>query len=450
VFGCEGHVLETCNTPVVQNTSTIAGIVETCHAFLQSHELIGEKWGKPFHFYFPSCDKYSMNQWLWDGSSHMISWSHLNVTNSILSMRTMLSMQQADGRCPEIILWGPSTVEGDALQLLMYSTLETVDLTQTPLIPFALRAIYNKTKDVSLLKEFLPKIVKYYDWWANTRAIDGDGLVSIIHGWESGLDASPLYDGPYGVTSPQPSYFELYPKFAELILAYHWEYGWNQTEILSRSRPPGPLNAYFIVQDVGVNAVYASGWGILSELAAYYDPVVSAYCKNKQQFVENTIVTKCWNSTLKRFISFYHDINGVRQEIDVEAVQSLLPIMIESITEEQQQSIINNQLLNPKKFWTNYPIPSVAADTPQFQPEFTVDLMWRGPTWPMMNWMVMEGLNRHGHFDVTKQLMDRWIALYQKSQVYEQYNPITGAPYGPVGLGMSSLIVDWIYRFGLI
>jgi len=68
----------------------------------------------------------------------------------------------------------------------------------------------------------------------------------------------------------------------------------------------------------------------------------------------------------------------------------------------------------------------------------------------MMNWMVMEGLNRHGHFDVAHQLMDRWIALYQKSQVYEQYNPITGAPYGPEGLGMSSLIVDWIYRFGLI
>jgi len=76
--------------------------------------------------------------------------------------------------------------------------------------------------------------------------------------------------------------------------------------------------------------------------------------------------------------------------------------------------------------------------------------MWRGPTWPILNWFVMEGLHKHQIFDTLDALMDRWIALYQKSQVYEQYNPITGAPYGPAGLGMSSLIVDWIYRFGLI
>ena len=31
-------------------------------------------------------------------------------------------------------------------------------------------------------------------WWADSRDVDGNGLVSIIHGWESGMDASPAYD----------------------------------------------------------------------------------------------------------------------------------------------------------------------------------------------------------------------------------------------------------------
>ena len=34
-------------------------------------------------------------------------WSHRNVSNAIADMRTMLQMQQPDGRIPEIIFWGP-------------------------------------------------------------------------------------------------------------------------------------------------------------------------------------------------------------------------------------------------------------------------------------------------------------------------------------------------------
>jgi hypothetical protein len=30
------------------------------------------------------------------------------------------------------------------------------------------------------------------------------------------------------------------------------------------------------------------------------------------------------------------------------------------------------------------------------------------------------------------------------------YDPITGAPYGQEGLGMSTLICDWLYRYGWV
>jgi hypothetical protein len=38
--------------------------------------------------------------------------------------------------------------------------------------------------------------------------------------------------------------------------------------------------------------------------------------------------------------------------------------------------------------------------------------------------------------------------MVTKSGVYEQYHPLTGEGFGAVGLGMSSLVVDWIYRLG--
>ena len=94
-------------------------------------------------------------------------------------------------------------------------------------------------------------------------------------------------------------------------------------------------------------------------------------------------------------------------------------------------------------------IPTVAMDDPQFSATFDVDLMWRGPVWGFTNWFVMEGLGLHNREDVQKAVFDKWISLVQKSGIYEHYNPITGEPYGPEGLGMSTLVCDWIYRYGL-
>jgi hypothetical protein len=53
------------------------------------------------------------------------------------------------------------------------------------------------------VQELVPKLVSYFQWWAETRDVDGNGLVTIIHGWESGLDASPAYDEAYFINVPQ-------------------------------------------------------------------------------------------------------------------------------------------------------------------------------------------------------------------------------------------------------
>jgi len=39
-----------------------------------------------------------------------------------------------------------------------------------------------------------PRIAKHYDWLAEHRDLDGDGLIWIVQADESGLDASPQFD----------------------------------------------------------------------------------------------------------------------------------------------------------------------------------------------------------------------------------------------------------------
>ena len=87
-----------------------------------------------------------------------------------------------------------------------------------------------------------------------------------------------------------------------------------------------------------------------------------------------------------------------------------------------------------------------------------IDLMWRGPTWGYTNWLVMEGLWRQqqlgscGAVDClgpANALLDRWLDLYERSGIWEMYNPLSGTGYGVEGLGMSTLIVDWLVGWGV-
>jgi hypothetical protein len=96
-------------------------IIDSCYDYLEQHLCEGEKWGLPFHFYRPSLEKYSPDQWLWDSGAHMIVWSQQNVTNAVLDMRTMLQFQQPDGRIPEQIYWSDRSAKENAEILLTYS-----------------------------------------------------------------------------------------------------------------------------------------------------------------------------------------------------------------------------------------------------------------------------------------------------------------------------------------
>lgn len=105
-----------------------------------------------FHFYRPGLEKYGPDQWLWDSAFHMISWSRLNVTNSILDLRTMLQKQvRKNARVPEMIFWGNQTSKDKLINKLLLSDTTQTDITQMPMLPLALKRIYeatNNSKDI--------------------------------------------------------------------------------------------------------------------------------------------------------------------------------------------------------------------------------------------------------------------------------------------------------------
>jgi hypothetical protein len=399
--------------PLRSNPTTISEILDSCYSYLESHLCEGRKWGKSFHFYRPSIEKYSADQFLWDSGSHMIVWSHRNVTNSILDLRTMLQFQQANGMIPEEIFWQERSPIDDLLLRLEYSNTQHTDITQMPVLPFSLKTIYQASnKNRLVLKEFLYPLVNYFHWWRNTRDT-GDGLVFTIHNWESGIDASPAYDPAfhtYVTALNETAFRSLYPRFIEVIETYNLLYKWNMTEILARNGSENSMNhlqTWFKMKDIAVNCVYAAGWRILGQLSLELgDTTIAEECQKQYQLTEKAIITKMWNKEQGHYNSLYIDNDGIEKSSIANTVQNLFPLLLSDLPEDHL-TVILSHLKDEQKFNSKYMIPTVAMDDPQFSATFDVDLMWRGPVWGFTNWFVMEGLGLHQQFD-----LQVWMSLF--------------------------------------
>jgi glycogen debranching enzyme len=84
-----------------------------------------------------------------------------------------------------------------------------------------------------------------------------------------------------------------------------------------------------------------------------------------------------------------------------------------------------DHLKNPAKFWTQYPLPTVATNDPHHAPH----TMWRGPVWININHFFVDGLLRAGYPNLARELRERTLELVMSQQgIYEYYHPQTGEP----------------------
>ena len=112
--------------------------------------------------------------------------------------------------------------------------------------------------------------------------------------------------------------------------------------------------------------------------------------------------------------------------------------------------LVEEHLLNEREFWTPYPVPSVAATEPSFDPLHRTGVPWRGPTWVNVNWYLYWGLRAHGYAAVARELATRTVAMVARGGVREFYHPYTGEGQGATEFGWSTLVLDLAQSEGLL
>jgi glycogen debranching enzyme len=82
-------------------------------------------------------------------------------------------------------------------------------------------------------------------------------------------------------------------------------------------------------------------------------------------------------------------------------------------------------------------IPSLHPTDPRFEPA----RYWRGPVWPVAQWVVQEGLSRYGFTEGSTRVCDGLLGLVDRSGFFEHYDPTSGLPGGGEQFAWTAAIV---------
>jgi glycogen debranching enzyme len=428
--------------PIAPPETDVSAVAADARRVLTANRQQGtSEWGgRAYSFVCPSPYLYPF-QWLWDSSFHAIALLCVDHSLAKQELRCLLQSAQPDGFIPHMLLWekrfhGPALAE---YSIVLADPFYTATV-QPPVLARALWRVYQATKDRAFLLETLPAVLRFFRWLKAYRDPDDDHLIALIQPDESGLDASPKYDVlmQLGDLPPEQVLDALRVNMKRLFSAYE-----------PHREDPGRLLGLdvFNWEDVMVNAIYADGLQCLGKLCreAGYPFAEAAEFERRGRRVLNALEEKCWDERAGVFWDLYgHD----EQRARTLTFSCLFPLVCDSLDRHMVWRLVEEHLLNETEFWLPYPVPSVAATEPSFDPEHRSAVTWRGPSWVNVNHYLYWGLRAHGYRDVASELAKRTVQMVGRGGVREFFNPYTADGLGARDFGWTALVLDLIHAEG--
>ena len=274
---------------------------------------------------------------------------------------------------------------------------------QPPLLALAWRLCVGDPAEV-------PAIANHHRWLERHRDLDGDGLLWVLQPDETGLDASPEFDPVWGARSPG---LPLFP----LLVRRNRRLGFDIRAVRDAGGP--------VVCTTVVNVLYG-----LSRIALGLSSITPA------------LVERLWD---ERVGLFRNEVWPSPPGSVPIAWSALSPLALPDLPEEIGRRLVEEQLLQPGRFWLPVPPPSVSAHERSFSRRdrfWGLRRYWRGPTWVNSAWFLWTGLVRLGYREQARALADGLLAAVAREGLREYYDPFSGAGMGARRFAWSALAAD--------
>lgn len=384
--------------------------------------------GVPYAFTCPATPRYR-HQWYWDSCFHAIAWRHFDPARARAELRTLVRAGRLDGFIPHTAFWDwPATWRRAPL----YGTHATFGCSatatiQTPMLALAWELVAEMSADdPGFATEALPALRLHYDWLERERDPDGDGLLTVILPDESGLDDSPKYDGVFGwMRHDRLGHLWLVERYRRL--------NYEAARIVERYDEH--------VEDVLVNVFYALALRALARL----DSEQGAVYAQRAARTEAALLERC----LDERTGLFFDLAGrAERPVTVSTWSSLAPLALTELPLEVRRRLVEEHLLDPRRYQAPVGIPSVSREEPSFQPGFALWRCWRGPSWINTAWLLVPALHELGYGEEAERIVASLVRAVARDGFREYYNPLTGRGLAARGFGFSTLLVDLRARGG--
>jgi hypothetical protein len=267
------------------------------------------------------------------------------------------------------------------------STWARPHLSQPALIGWAARRLFEQRGDREFARNILPKMWRNCQWWL-TQRMTRHGVIVCPHGVESGWDNSPRWDhGPIlavDMNSHLLIQMRVCVEFAEML---------GETELHEKiTRQTDELAT--AMMDV------------------LYDPDANV---------------------------FRDVVSATSEPVTVRTPAGFLPLLADvGLDETRARRMIEEQLLDPTRFFGEYPFPCVAYDEEVYDaPEY-----WRGPTWMPVGWLMLEILQKFGYDEQWHTGAERLMRMViDDGDLREWFDSTTGAGQGTHDQGWTAAIL---------
>ncbi len=301
------------------------------------------------------------------------------------------------------------------------------------------------------LQEIYPRVLLWHRYLMTYRDPERSGLVTIFHPWESGTYNSPRWDAALaavevGDLSPYPRYdlrhvanpserptgadYDRYIWLVKLIKRSACE-----EAAIYETHP-------FLVKDVLFSAILVAANEALLQIAQVIDAsdrdrdLIAGWIERGREGLE-----ACWDPHRQLCLDY-----NVRTGKPVQArtVAGFAPLISGGLSRERLEKLLQtfdspDFAGNPKLRW---PLP---PSTGSSERRFDSRSYWRGPVWPVANWLLWWSLVRAGELECAAQI--RWASLDQIAQggFAEYFDPFSGARLGSIEQSWTGAVaLDWL------
>jgi glycogen debranching enzyme len=281
---------------------------------------------------------------------------------------------------------------------------------QAPLLAWGVERVYSRNHDLELVRQALPHLEAFHNWYWRERDLDGVGLVTV---------------GAYsGVV--QHARYETYDREVDL----------DSLQLIPHpGRPAGALNGPWY-GDIYIPA--NTSYLLLSERSLIHLAEVAsdtALASRRRPILDKGVDAMrrhMWDDKQNCFLAVHR---RSLQKLGTATIGGLVPLYA-GVPTEVQACAMAQALMTPN--W-NTPVPIPSAD--RLDSQYKSDSFWRGDVWPSTVYQTLGGLKRYGHQSVVGNLAGRVLDNALKVGVNEHYDSQTGAPLGVPYLGMSAILL---------